>query len=127
MDPVTWIEAAFVSVTVSVTVCPELMLFELAWMATVGTPANAVAADTEIATKVKNDARKGKCFTGPALVALAFARLRSGGRGVPAGLAAIPTGYEYWTDTRLLDALSMWKEGYLEGRIMVTIRDRNAA
>ena len=56
-DPVTWIEPAFVSVTVRVTVCPELMLFELALIATVGTAADALVADTEIATKVKRDAR----------------------------------------------------------------------
>jgi hypothetical protein len=52
-DPVTWIEAAFFSVTVSVTVCPEVMLLELAWMETVGTAAEAVAAKTDIATKVR--------------------------------------------------------------------------
>jgi hypothetical protein len=58
-DPVTWIEAALVSVTVRVTVCPEVMLLELALIATVGTAAAALAVKAEIATKVTNEARKG--------------------------------------------------------------------
>ena len=63
MDPVTWIEAALVSVTVRVTVCPEVMLFELALMETVGTAAEAMVAKNEIATKVKRRFREGTDFT----------------------------------------------------------------
>jgi len=67
---VTWIEAALVSVTVRVTVCPELMLFELALIATVGSAAAVVAAKTGIATKVSKNLRERNCFTGPAFLGL---------------------------------------------------------
>jgi len=66
-DPVTWIDAAFVSVTVKVTVCPEVMLLELALIATVGTAAAAVAADTDSATKVIKRLKEGIGFTGACL------------------------------------------------------------
>ena len=59
LEPVTWIEAACVSVTLRVTVCPEEMLFELALIETVGTDAEAPAANVEIATKARNGAREG--------------------------------------------------------------------
>ena len=59
LEPVTWIEAALVSVTVRVSVCPEEMLFELALIETVGTDAAALAANAEIATKVRRGAREG--------------------------------------------------------------------
>jgi hypothetical protein len=62
-DPVTWIEAALVSVTVRVTCCPAVMLLELALIETVGTAAAALAAKTEIATKVRNRIREGIVFT----------------------------------------------------------------
>jgi hypothetical protein len=52
LDPVTRIEAALVSVTVRVTVCPEEMLLELALIETVGMAAAALAAHVESATKV---------------------------------------------------------------------------
>ena len=68
MDPVTRMEPAFVSVTVRVTVCPEVMLLELAVIETVGTAAAALAANTESATKRKKTCWKGNCFhRGPAL------------------------------------------------------------
>ena len=52
-------EAALVSVTVRVTVCPEEMLLELALIETVGVAAAALAANVEIATKVTKGARIG--------------------------------------------------------------------
>lgn len=58
-DPVTWIEAALLSVTVRVTVCPEVMLLELALIATVGTAAAALAVRIEIAAKGRRTARNG--------------------------------------------------------------------
>ena len=70
MDPVTWIEAALVSVTVSVTVCPEVMLLELALIETVGTAAAALVAKTETATKGRKRikrVREGIDFTGACL------------------------------------------------------------
>ena len=67
LDPVTWIEAALVSVTVRVSVCPDVMLLELAVIETVGTDAAALAANAEIATKVRRCARDGKVFTGACL------------------------------------------------------------
>jgi hypothetical protein len=51
LDPVTWIDAALVSVTVRVSVCPDEMLLELALIETVGTEAAALAANTETTTK----------------------------------------------------------------------------
>ena len=69
-DPVTWIEAALVSVTVRVTVCPEVMLFELALIETVGTAAAAMAAKIEIATKGRKRIKRirgGIVFTGACL------------------------------------------------------------
>jgi len=69
-DPVTWIDAALVSVTVRVTVCPEVMLLELALIETVGTAAAALAAKIEIATKGRKRLRRfkqGKGFTGACL------------------------------------------------------------
>jgi hypothetical protein len=68
LDPVTWIEAALVSVTVRVSVCPDEMLLELAVIATVGADAAALAANVEIATKGRRSAREGKVFTGACLV-----------------------------------------------------------
>lgn len=64
LDPVTWIDAAFVSVTVRVSVCPDEMLLELAVIETVGTAAAALAAKAEIATKVRKGFRDGSVFTG---------------------------------------------------------------
>ena len=58
-DPVTWIEAALVSVTVRVTVCPDVMLLELALMDTVGTAAEALAVKADIGTKVRKTRREG--------------------------------------------------------------------
>lgn len=63
-DPVTWIEAALVSFTVSVSDCPAEMLLELAWMETVGTEAAAPLANAEIVTKVRRRGREGVIFTG---------------------------------------------------------------
>ena len=63
MDPVTLMEAALVSVTVRVTVCPEVMLLELALIETVGTAAAALAAKNEIATKDTKRVRERICFT----------------------------------------------------------------
>jgi hypothetical protein len=51
LDPVTWIDAALVSVTVRVSVCPDEMLLELALIETMGTEAAALAANTETTTK----------------------------------------------------------------------------
>jgi hypothetical protein len=62
-DPVTWIEAALVSVTVRMSVCPEEMLLELAWIETVGRAA-ALTANAEIATKERKGVREGTIFTG---------------------------------------------------------------
>ena len=58
-EPVTWIEAALVSVTVRVTCCPDVMLLELALIETVGSAAEALAVKVNTPTKVKNDAIKG--------------------------------------------------------------------
>ncbi|MGA9584361.1 MAG: hypothetical protein WBQ95_03485 [Terracidiphilus sp.] len=66
-DPVTWIEAALVSVTVSVSVCPEEMLLDLAAIETVGAEAAALAANAEIATKERKGVREGIVFTGACL------------------------------------------------------------
>lgn len=66
-DPVTWIEAAPVSVTVRVSVCPAEMLLELAVMETVGTEAAALVAKAEIATKVRKGTKEGRVFTGACL------------------------------------------------------------
>jgi len=63
-------EAALVSVTVRVTVCPEVMLLELALIETVGTAAAALAANTEIATKGRKRLKRlkqGRRFTGACL------------------------------------------------------------
>ena len=70
MDPVTRIEAALVSVTVRVAVCPEEMVLGLAVIETVGAEAAALAVNTETATKVRIGAREGIVFTGPALILL---------------------------------------------------------
>ena len=67
MDPVTWMEAALVSVTVSVTVCPAVMLLELALIETVGIAAEAVVAKTDTATKVRKCFREEIGFTGACL------------------------------------------------------------
>ena len=63
-DPVTWMEAALVSVTVRVSVCPDEMVLELAVMETVGAEAAALVAKAEIATKVRKGTRDGGVFTG---------------------------------------------------------------
>lgn len=55
LDPVTWIEAALVSVTMRVSDCPEEMLLEPALMAMVGIEAAALAVKTENATRVRRD------------------------------------------------------------------------
>ena len=62
-DPVTWIEAALVSVTVRVSLCPEVMLAEPALIETVGTAAAAPAANAEIATQVTKGAKEEIIFT----------------------------------------------------------------
>jgi len=96
LDPVTWIEAAFVSVTVRVSVCPEEMLLELAWIETVGRAA-ALAENAEIATKV----RKGpKDFI--LSQDLHSSRLRSGARCSRSG--SLRPKFPGWTDTTALDA-----------------------
>ena len=58
-------EAALVSVTVRVSDSPEEMLLEPALMETVGTDTAALLASTEIARKVRTDARDGSVFMGP--------------------------------------------------------------
>jgi hypothetical protein len=63
LEPVTWIEAALVSVTVRVSVCPDEMLLELAVMETVGRADAALVAKAEIATKVRKLTRGGIVFT----------------------------------------------------------------
>lgn len=70
LDPVTWIEEAFVSVTVSVADCPAEMLLELAVMETVGAEAAALAANAENARKVRRGANDGNAFIMPALSCL---------------------------------------------------------
>ena len=67
MDPVTWIEAAPDSVTVRVSDCPAEMLLEPSVMETTGMEAAALAANAEIARKVRRGAKDGKAFMGPAL------------------------------------------------------------
>jgi hypothetical protein len=64
LEPVTWIEAALDSVTVSVSDCPAEILLELAVMETVGMDAAALLANAEIASKVSKGARDGIVFTG---------------------------------------------------------------
>ena len=59
LDPVTWIEAALVSVTFRVMLCPEEMLLELAVIETVGAAALALGAKVEIETKARRTAGKG--------------------------------------------------------------------
>lgn len=102
-DPVTLMEAAFVSVTVSVAVCPDAMLFELALIDTVGTAAEALAAKTDIATKGRKRVREGSIFTGACLNGSCIARLRSGGRGGSGWSASVRAGTK-WTDTKPFDA-----------------------
>ena len=75
LDPVTRIEAALVSVTVRVAVCPEEMVLGLAVIETVGAEAAALAVNTETATKVRIGAREEIVFTGPALI-FAYTRWR---------------------------------------------------
>jgi hypothetical protein len=67
-DPVTWIDAALVSVTVRVSVCPDEMLLELAVIETVGTAAAALVAKTETTTKERKRMRDRIVFTGACLV-----------------------------------------------------------
>jgi len=110
LDPVTWIELALVSVTVSVTVCPEVMLLELAVIETVGTAAEALAAKTEIATKVSKRVREEKVFTWACLRRLVHVPdCALGGEVVPAGVRPPRAGYERWTDTKPFDACSLLK------------------
>jgi hypothetical protein len=68
LDPVTWIDAALVSVTVRVSVCPDEMLLELAVIETVGTAAAALVAKTETTTKERKRMRDRIVFTGACLV-----------------------------------------------------------
>ena len=83
--PVTLIEAAFVSVTVSVTVCPAVMEFELAFIETVGSAAEALAVKTEIATKGSKRVREESSFTWACLRGLVHVPDGAlGGEGVPA-------------------------------------------
>ena len=67
LEPVTWIEAALVSVTVRVSVCPDEMLLVLAVIETVGRAAATLVAKAEIATKVRKGTREGIVFTGACL------------------------------------------------------------
>lgn len=67
LEPVTWMEAALVSVTVRVSVCPDEMLLVLAVIETVGRAAAALVAKAEIATKVRKGTREGIVFTGACL------------------------------------------------------------
>jgi hypothetical protein len=73
-DPVTWIDAALVSVTVRVSVCPDEMLLELAVIETVGTAAAALVAKTETTTKERKRMRDRIVFTGACLVFVFFRR-----------------------------------------------------
>lgn len=73
-DPVTWIDAALVSVTVRVSVCPDEMLLELAVIETVGTAAEALVAKTETTTKERMRMRDRIVFTGACLVFVFFRR-----------------------------------------------------
>ena len=69
-DPVTWTEAALATVTVRVSVCPEVMLLELALIDMVGTAAAALAAKIETATKGRKRIKRirgGIVFTGTCL------------------------------------------------------------
>jgi len=70
LDPVTWMEAALVSVTVSVSDWPAEMLLELALMETVGTEAAALLANAKTARKLRSGARDGNVFIGPALFSI---------------------------------------------------------
>ena len=63
-EPATWIEAALVSVTVSVSDCPAEMLLELALMDTVGMAAAALPATAETTTKVRRDRSDEIVFKG---------------------------------------------------------------
>ena len=47
-EPVTWIDAALVSVTVSVSDCPDEILLELAVIETVGAPVELVLTVTVV-------------------------------------------------------------------------------
>jgi hypothetical protein len=67
LDPVTWMDAALVSVTVSVSDWPAEMLLELALMETVGTEAAALLANAKTARKLRSGARDENAFMGPAL------------------------------------------------------------
>lgn len=71
MDPVTWIEEAFVSVTVSVSDCPAEMLLEPAVMETVGVEAAALAENADKAREVKTHTRNWDLI-GPAEVDLSW-------------------------------------------------------
>ena len=121
MDPVTWIEAALVSVTVRVTVCPEVMLFELALMETVGTAAEAMVAKNEIATKVRKRVREGIDFTGACLEGLVHVPdCALGGEVVPGWISSALAPGTKWTDTKTFDANSILKVSKPKARTVVT-------
>jgi hypothetical protein len=67
LDPVTCTEAALDAATFSESDCPAEMLLELAVMETEGTEAVALAANAEIARKLRRRANDGRAFMGPAL------------------------------------------------------------
>lgn len=65
-DPVTWTEAALVSVTVKVSDCPADMLPDCAVMETVGVAAEAVRGNNAgTATKARRGHNEASIFTGP--------------------------------------------------------------
>jgi len=112
LDPVTWIEAALVSVTVRVTVCPEVMLFELALMETVGTAAEAMVAKNEIATKVRKRVREGIDFTGACLEGLVHVPdCALGGEVVPGMISS---------------ALRRVRNGRIQNRLMLSLPRKEA-
>jgi len=90
-DPVTWTEAALATVTVRVSVCPEVIVLELALIEIVGTAAEAVAAKTEIATKVSKRVRERIVFTWACLRGLVHVPdCALEGEVVPAGWHSVP-------------------------------------
>jgi hypothetical protein len=123
-DPVTWIEAALVSVTVRVTVCPDVMLLELALMDTVGTAAEALAVKADTATKVKKTRREGpKDFISSHDVHSSryalWCEVSREGSLRPKGLDS------GWTDTRTFDAAYIKKGSNPEQCTVVTTKQQD--
>jgi hypothetical protein len=109
-----------------VTVCPEVMLLELALIETVGTAAAALAAKNETANKGRKRVRrirKGIVFTWACLRGLVhLPDCALEGEVFPAGWRPSHAGYDSRTDPKTFDAAEVQKGSNPDHCIVVTSR-----